>query len=122
MIMDPVMLPLTNQPAPPVSVGESSRTNEILLERRKIESAKGFESLLISKLVDSMKETVGESGLLEDEGSEQLQSMFWMHLSSALSEQGGVGLWKDIYKSIYGTAPKEQSAATLPPEQLDRTI
>ncbi len=120
--MDPITLPLTNQPTQPVPVGESSKSNDILLERRKVEAAKGFESLLIGKLVDSMKETVGESGLLEDEGSEQMTSMFWMHMSSAMSEQGGVGIWKDIYRSIYGTSPKEQGAAVERPEQFDRTV
>lgn len=120
--MEPITLPLINQPMAPVHVGESSRTNEVLLESRKIEAAKGFESLLIGKLVDSMKETVGESGLLEDEGSEQLKSMFWMHLSSALSQQGGVGLWKDLYKSLYGSVAKESGVTTERLEQFDRVI
>jgi Rod binding domain-containing protein len=121
--MDPVTLPLQNQPVTPSLLGESSKTSQVLQEHRKIQSAKDFESLLIGKLVDSMKETVGNSGLLEEEGSEQMQAIFWMHLSSALSDQGGVGLWKDIYKNIYGTAPVENPAPQGESAgQLDRTI
>ena len=120
--MDPVTLPLTDRPAPPAPLVQVSKMSEAQVESRKIEAAKGFESLLLGKLVDAMKETVGESGLLEDEGSEQMQAMFWMNLSSAISERGGFGLWKDIYKSIYGASPMQQNADGGIAEQFDRTI
>ncbi len=120
--MDSVTLPPIHEPVKPAAVSQASRDNESFLEHRKIEAAKGFESLLIGKLVESMKETVDESGLLEDEGSEQVQSMFWMHLSTVLSEQGGTGLWKDIYKSLYGTAPKEHIRMEESSAQFDKTI
>ena len=120
--MDPVTLPFVNQPNPPDALGEVSRTNQLVHERRKVQAAKEFESLLIARLVDSMKETVGESGLLEEEGSEQIRSMFWMNLSSAISDQGGIGLWKEIYKNIYGAAPSLTDAASERPQELDKTI
>ncbi|HSV27360.1 MAG TPA: rod-binding protein [Sedimentisphaerales bacterium] len=120
--MAPVIMPLTDRPALPAILIQAPGMNESQAENRKVEAAKGFESLLIGKLLDAMKETVGESGLLEDEGSEQMQAMFWMHLSGAISEQGGFGLWKDIYKSIYGTSPAQQNADGGIAGQLDRTI
>ncbi len=121
--MESVKLPLSGQAEHTTQAGALSKMNPILLEQRKVQSAKDFESLLVGKLVDSMKETVGSSGLLEDEGSEQVQAMFWMHMSGAISQQGGVGLWKDIYKSIYGTAPLEQrELAGEGTKQLDKTI
>jgi Rod binding domain-containing protein len=122
--MEPMQLPLTGQLPQAEAIGSSSRkANPALLESQKIQSAKDFESLFVGKLVDSMKETVGNSGLLDDEGSEQMQSMFWMHLSGAISQQGGLGMWKDIHRSIYGTAPAEQRGE-LPGngKTFDRTI
>lgn len=121
--MESVKLPLTSQVPHAAQTGALSKMNPVLQEQRKVESAKDFESLLVGKLVDSMKETIGSSGLLEDEGSEQIQAMFWMHMSGAISQQGGVGLWKDIYKSIYGTAPLEQRASVgESTKPLDKTI
>jgi Rod binding domain-containing protein len=121
--METVKLPLTSQVAGTAHAVALSKTSPTLQEQRKVDSAKGFESLLVGKLVDSMKDTVGSSGLLEDEGSEQVQAMFWMHMSTAISQQGGVGLWKDIYKSIYGTSPaEERPTAGDSREPLDKTI
>jgi Rod binding domain-containing protein len=105
--MDPVRLLAPPAAAARLSLPEPARDGDVLQENRKVQAAKDFESLLIGKLVDSMKETVGQSGLLEEEGSEQMTALFWMHLATALSEQGGIGLWKDIYRNIYGSEPGE---------------
>jgi hypothetical protein len=44
-------------------------------------------------------------------------------LSSEISQQGGVGLWRDIYKCIYGAAPRAGSTAVAEQtQQVDRTI
>jgi Rod binding domain-containing protein len=121
--METVKLPLASQVPGAAHTVALSKTSPILQEQRKVDSAKDFESLLVGKLVDSMKDTVGSSGLLEDEGSEQVQAMFWMHMSSAISQQGGVGMWKDIYKSIYGTSPaEERPSAGSNSKPLDKTI
>jgi Rod binding domain-containing protein len=121
--MEPVKLPLTDRTPPAVPTEGSSKISPVALESRKVQTAKDFESLLIGKLVDSMKDTVGDSGLLEDEGAEQTQALFWMNLSTAISDQGGVGLWKDIYKSIYGKAPAQDTASTAGRHAyLDKTI
>lgn len=121
--METVKLSQTGQSPHMTQATTMSRNNPILEEERKVASAKDFESLLVGKLVDSMKETIGSSGLLEDEGSEQVQAMFWMHLSSNITQQGGTGLWKDIYKSVYGTAPVEQRSTTFPGKSpLDRKV
>jgi Rod binding domain-containing protein len=119
--MNNVML-LGGPAVPPELLERSSRT-EAVQENRKVQSAKDFESLLVGKLVDSMKETIGDSGLMEEEGSEQMQSLFWMNLSSEISRQGGVGLWRDIYKSIYGATPRQGiAAAGEPTQQVNRAI
>jgi len=61
--------------------------------------AKDFESVLLTKLVDEMKETVGNWGLEEeDAASGQMQGLFWMYLAQDLGNKGGLGLWKDLQR------------------------
>lgn len=67
---------------------------------RKEELAKGFESLLIGKLLDEVQKTIGKFSIVEDEASKQINGIFWNFLGQEISENGGFGLWKDIYKSF----------------------
>jgi Rod binding domain-containing protein len=120
--MEPVTLPLKGPVVAPTQLSEPQKADSVALEHRKVQSAKDFESLLIGKLVDSMKDSVGDSGLLEDEGSEQMQSLFWMHLSGDISQNGGIGLWKDIYKSIYGSTPGTGRTEQNQAQKVDRAI
>jgi Rod binding domain-containing protein len=64
------------------------------------QAAKDFESLLIHKVLEEMKRTIGESGLLEDGTSQQVQDIFWFYLAGELANQGGLGLWKEIYRQM----------------------
>jgi len=67
---------------------------------KKEELAKGFESLLIGKLLDEVQKTIGKFSIVEDEASKQVNGIFWHFLGQEMSENGGFGLWKDIYKSF----------------------
>lgn len=58
--------------------------------------AKDFESILIYKLLEEMKRTIPESGLLDDGVSQQIQDMFWYHLAEELADKGGFGIWKQL--------------------------
>jgi Rod binding domain-containing protein len=69
-------------------------------EERKKKVAKDFEGVLLNKIMEEMKNSVPESGLLEDETSDQMQSLFWMYLSQDVADKGGFGLWKQIYKTM----------------------
>ncbi len=69
-------------------------------EARKIQTAKDFESVLLTAMMEQMKKTVGNWGLEKDAASNQMQDIFWMHLSQEIGSQGGVGLWQDIYKTM----------------------
>ena len=62
--------------------------------------AKDFESVLLHKLMETMQDTVPESGLLSNGITKQVQGIFWFHMAQELSSQGGLGLWQDIYKGI----------------------
>jgi len=79
--------------------------------------AKDFESVLLTKLLDEMKNTVGDWGFEADGASKQLQGMFWLYLARDVANKGGFGLWKDIYNHL--TAADAENDAG---ESLDRTL
>ncbi|MCH8192499.1 MAG: hypothetical protein IIA65_00605 [Planctomycetes bacterium] len=76
-------------------------------EREKV--AKAFESILLVRLMEQMKNSVGKWGLEEDPTSEQVQGIFWMHLAEEMGAQGGIGLWKNIYEYMNDTMPNTPS-------------
>lgn len=59
--------------------------------------AKDFESVLLTRIVDAMKETIGKSGFeAEDAASDQVHGLFWLYLARDIADKGGFGLWKDL--------------------------
>lgn len=89
------------------SVSKAKDAASIKDEQKKIEVAKNFESVFVTKLIDEMKDTIPESEIGDDGSGGQMQGLFWMYLSQGVSEQGGLGLWKDVYKDMNKTAPQE---------------
>jgi len=81
-------------------------------EQQKRQIAKDFESLLIKKLLDEMKSTIGEWGFERDGVSEQVQGLFWMYLSRHLANNGGLGLCKDVYRFLANAEQTGKAAAT----------
>jgi Rod binding domain-containing protein len=63
---------------------------------------KGFESVLIEKMLDEMKNTVGQWGEEEDAVTGQVMGIFSFYMADHLAESGGFGMWKDVYKSLGG--------------------
>jgi len=86
-------------------------------EERKKQIAKDFESVLISKLLDEMKNTIGDWGFDKDETSEQVQGIFWLYMARDIANNGGFGMWKDIYQFL--TNPDQANITT---ETLDSNI
>lgn len=86
-------------------------------QRKKV--AKDFESIIIQQMMDTMKATIPEEES-EDCASGQIKSMYWAFMSQAVSDQGGMGLWKDIYKNLCDNAnvSKGQQAT----DQLDGRV
>ncbi|MHC4757119.1 MAG: hypothetical protein ACYTE8_00520 [Planctomycetota bacterium] len=97
--MDAANLILT-QPITPPSPLESLENIKAASEERKQQLAKDFESVLLSKLMDEMKNTIGQWGFEKDGTSEQIHGIFWTSLAQELADNGGMGLWKDIYESF----------------------
>lgn len=68
-------------------------------------AAKDFESVLLQKLMEEMKDTIPDSGLLDSGVTKQVQGIFWDHLAQDIARQGGIGLWKQLYTQWSQTGP-----------------
>lgn len=110
--MDSAKLILTESVSPPVLLKhlDGSKLDGVSEEKKK-QIAKDFESVLLNKLLDEMKNTIGNWGFDKDGPSRQVQGIFWLFLSRDVANNGGIGLWKDIYQFLInadqaGTAGK----------------
>ena len=86
-------------------------------EDQKKQVAKDFESVLLSRLLDEMKNTIGDWGFDENGDAEQVQGIFWLCLAGELANNGGLGLWKDIYQFLTKPEP-----ANAPKNSVDANI
>ncbi len=84
-----------------------------ITEQEKEQIAKDFESLLVNKLLDEMKNTIGDWGLEKDGVSSQLQGIFWMYLARDIADNGGLGMWKEIYKSLPNNGPVDSAGNSV---------
>ena len=85
--------------------------------QEKIEQvAKNFESALLAKVLEGMKNTIPQSGLLETSMSRQVQDLFWFYLTQDLAGKGGLGLWKQIAGQLDQASVMADQNGTL--EQL----
>ena len=96
--------PLSMTPATQMLLDRQVRFNGPTSDQEIEKAAKDFESVLIHKLMEEMSRTVGESGLLGDGITKQVQGMFWMYLSQEVAQQGGLGLWKNIQTDMKSAA------------------
>ncbi len=70
-------------------------------EEEKKRIARDFESVLLTKLFDEVKESIGqwnfdEDG--EDGASQQVHGLFWLYLAQDVADKGGFGVWQEIYR------------------------
>jgi Rod binding domain-containing protein len=112
--MDSAKLILTEPVWPPTPLEhlDKSRLDGISEEKKK-QIAKDFESILLSELMDEMKNTIGDWGFDKDGASQQIEGIFWLYLARDIANNGGFGLWKDIYKFL------TNADQTNPPTQWD---
>ena len=111
-ITDSMNLTLTN-PIP--SEHSNPLTEKSRLQREQF--AKDFESVFMEKLLDEMKNTIGDWGFEHDGASRQILGLFWLNLARDVSSHGGLGLWKDIYDSL-----DTMDGQTNTPEAFDNTL
>jgi Rod binding domain-containing protein len=97
--MDSAKLILTEAVSLPSPLENSGKVKGVS-EERKVQIAKDFESVFINKLLDVMKNTIGDWGFEKDEASEQVQGIFWLCLAQDIANNGGLGMWKDIHQFL----------------------
>ncbi len=112
--MDSAKLILTEPVAAPAQLEhfDKSKLNGATDEKKK-QIAKDFESVLLNKLFDQMSKSVGNWGFEKDGASEQVQGIFWLYLARDIANNGGMGLWKDIYKSLTHSDPTNTAGKSL---------
>jgi len=97
--MDSSKLILSEPSLLPALLGNVDKADGVS-EQKKIQAAKDFESVLLGKLLDEMKNSIGDWGFEESAASKQTQGIFWLYLSRNLADNGGLGMWKDIYETV----------------------
>lgn len=96
-------------PSPPMDLGKIGH----LSEEQKKQAAKNFEAVFINKLLEEMENTLGEWGFEKDGASRQIQGIFRLYLSQHIANNGGFGLWKEIYKSLINSANTSTTVDSL---------
>jgi len=110
--MDNVNLILTAEVPPPTPL-EQTKNIDTACEAKKKQFAKDFESVFINKLLDEMENTIGDWGDEKDGASKQIDGIFWLHLARDIADNGGFGMWKDIYQSLSNVENKNSTAELL---------
>ena len=103
--MDASKLILTENVSLPTPLKDLNKTSlhkkiNSASEDEKKQIAKDFESIFIDKLLNEMKDSIGEWGFEKDAASRQVQGIFWMYLARDIANKGGFGLWKDMYQLL----------------------
>ena len=114
--MDSGNLILTGALSPAAPL-EQMKNIDTANEAKKKQFAKDFESVFIYKLLDEMKNTIGDWGDEKDGASKQIDGIFWLHLARDLADNGGFGMWKDIYQFLTDSKNKN-----VVPELLDESL
>jgi Rod binding domain-containing protein len=108
-LTDPFSAPLQPAASPQAaarSQGVQTTGPAAAEQTRRVQLAKDFESILTTRMVEEMKNTIGQWDDEEEDGaSEQVQGIFWMHLSQHIGSSGGIGLWKQIVEVMNQNDP-----------------
>ena len=81
-------------------------------DKKTEQAAKDFESVLLTKVLEGMENTVNQFSTEEEAGSEQVKGLFTLFLARDMADKGGLGLWKDLnafFKDMQKTNTASQS-------------
>jgi len=67
---------------------------------RGLAAARDFESVLLHRMMEAMRRTVPDGGLLSSPATRQMEGLFWFYLAQEVARKGGIGLWKDLARSL----------------------
>lgn len=93
--MDTTNMILTESVSPPALLS-GANPGSGPSEEKKVNAAKEFESILIGRLLDEMRNTIGDWGTEKDATSKQVHGLFWLFLANDIASKGGFGMWKDM--------------------------
>ena len=99
--MDGANLILTESVRRPDLLGQLETSSlDNASEEKKKQIAKDFESVLLNKVFSEMQNTIGDWGFEKDGVFKQIQGIFYLFLARDVANNGGIGLWKDIYSFL----------------------
>ena len=98
---------------PAAKVVDKTKAAGKVSEGKTEQLAKDFESVLVYRLLMEMNNTIGEWGMEKEQTSEQVQSLFSLCLSDHIAKSGGIGLWKDIKKTLDEAADKDSGPKAM---------
>jgi len=114
--MDSAGLILTEAVSQPIVPQNIEKTDAASQAKRK-QVARDFESVFIAKLLDEMKNTIGDWGFEKDAASRQVEGIFWLYLARDVADNGGLGMAKDVYRFL--TDSENNNPST---ELLDKSL
>ena len=62
--------------------------------------AKDFESILINRMLESMRKTIPKSGLLDSFSTEMFESMLDQEIAKEMAKGKGIGLAKMVHQQL----------------------
>jgi Rod binding domain-containing protein len=119
----PTLSPIPLNPGLRPEASLSPSTKEPAGQRVDAEKLKkacsDFESIFITKLLKTMRQTVPRSGLFgAGTAQEMYQSLFDEEISKSLARHGGIGLGDMLFRSL---SPKEENSP-VPGEPTSRNL
>jgi len=67
---------------------------------RGLKAARDFEGILLHRVMEAMRRTVPDGGLLSSPETRQMESLFWMVLAEEVARQGGLGLGEEMARKL----------------------
>jgi Rod binding domain-containing protein len=75
------------------------------------EVARQFEGIFLHQILKQMQSaTASLEDESEDPAGEQIKSMYWDFWAETLTQRGGVGLWKSLYRQLSRMVRDEDAA------------
>jgi Rod binding domain-containing protein len=85
-----------------------------------MQACKDFQAIFVKKMLDSMRKTVHESGMLDGGRAEEIfEDMLYDSYAEKMSNTAGLGLDTMIYRELTGRAPDVGAARRPAPQQQD---
>lgn len=79
----------------------NNKTSPPKNDKELMDACKDFEAILIKQMLDSMRKTVPDSGLLDEgPGKEIFEDMLYDEYANKMAETANLGISKMLYKQL----------------------